>query len=90
MKKAMLCGVDCIPGGVNCNNYCNHDTSKPMADSPPRATPPQQLAYAKRLAHEALRKAELAWFEYFGLCDVDPERDRAGDIYGRIVASSRV
>lgn len=24
----------CTPGDANCNNYCNHDHSKPMADHP--------------------------------------------------------
>lgn len=24
----------CFPGDSNCNNYCNYDHSKPMADAP--------------------------------------------------------
>lgn len=24
----------CFPGDKNCNNYCNHDHSKPMAERP--------------------------------------------------------
>lgn len=24
----------CFPGDENCNNYCNHDHSKPMPDAP--------------------------------------------------------
>ena len=34
VSKIFLCGVTCIPGGKNCNNYCNHDKNKPMPDSP--------------------------------------------------------
>lgn len=29
-----ICGQTCQPGGEHCNNYCNHDTSKPMPDAP--------------------------------------------------------
>ena len=32
IQKTMICGQDCHPGDANCNNYCNHDKSKPMAD----------------------------------------------------------
>ena len=38
MKEVMVCGHDCHPGDANCNNYCNYDTTKRMADSPPDAT----------------------------------------------------
>jgi len=34
VTKSFLCGVTCFPGGKNCNNYCNHDHSKKMPDSP--------------------------------------------------------
>ncbi len=34
-SQSMVCGVHCWPGDANCNNYCNHDQSTPMADSPP-------------------------------------------------------
>jgi hypothetical protein len=33
-KEIMICGVDCEPGSGYCNNYCNHDTTKPMPDHP--------------------------------------------------------
>lgn len=29
-----VCGVTCEMGGRNCNNYCNHDRTKPMPNSP--------------------------------------------------------
>ena len=29
-----LCGKTCFPGGVNCNNYCNHDKNKSMPENP--------------------------------------------------------
>lgn len=29
-----VCGRDCIPLGPFCNNYCNHDKSRPIADRP--------------------------------------------------------
>ncbi len=36
--KVRVCGVDCSPGDVNCNNYCNQHPNKvnmTMPDSPP-------------------------------------------------------
>ena len=34
VTKSFVCGVTCKPGDKNCNNYCNHDRTKPMPDSP--------------------------------------------------------
>ena len=34
-RRNRVCGVDCQPGDGHCNNYCNHDHSKPMAAEPP-------------------------------------------------------
>lgn len=80
VKKIMICGIDCHPGDANCNNYCNHDTSKPSADCPPDATPEQRLSFARRVAREKLNEAMVAWYEYFceltefkGDCD-DPHK----------------
>ncbi len=84
MQKIMVCGVDCIPGGQNCNNYCNHDPSRPMADHAPDATSEQQRASAKRIAQAKLREAEAAWYEYYGLCEVGPERIWAAEVHARI------
>jgi hypothetical protein len=33
-KNATPCTAWCFPGDQNCNNYCNYDHSKPMADGP--------------------------------------------------------
>lgn len=90
MQKIMICGRDCIPGGEHCNNYCNHDTSKPMADRAPDATPEMQIASARKVAHEKLREAEVAWFEYFGLCEVGPDRERAAEVYENVRTATRV
>jgi hypothetical protein len=86
----MICGVDCHPGDDNCNNYCNHDTSKPMANRPPEATPEMRLASALRVAHEKLREAEKAWYEYFGMCEVGPDRERAADVYEKVRTATRL
>jgi len=32
--KFFICGVTCFGGDKNCNNYCNHDHSKPMPANP--------------------------------------------------------
>lgn len=90
MKRVMVCGIDCIPGAVNCNNYCNHDNTKPMPDSPPPATPAMQVASARKTAHEKLREAEKAWYEYFALCEVGDERTKAAEIYENIRTAARV
>jgi hypothetical protein len=29
-----ICGRECKPGSYGCNNYCNFDRSRPMADAP--------------------------------------------------------
>lgn len=59
-NEVMICGVDCNPGDGNCNNYCNHDTSKPMASSPPEATKEQvYLRYVSR-AKTLCDKADAA------------------------------
>jgi len=34
VTKHFVCGVTCFSGDKNCNNYCNHDHSKQMPDSP--------------------------------------------------------
>ena len=60
LREVMICGVDCNPGDGRCNNYCNHDTSKPMADRPPEATPEEvYLRYVHR-AEIACCKADAA------------------------------
>lgn len=89
-KKIMICGVDCHPGDANYNNYCNHDTSKPMADRSPAATPEMQLASARSIAHEKLREAEKAWYEYFGMCEVGQERERAAEVYEKVRTATRL
>jgi len=59
-NEVMICGVDCNPGDGNCNNYCNCDTGKPMADRPPEATPEQvYLRYVSR-AKVLCDKADVA------------------------------
>jgi hypothetical protein len=90
IQKVMICGQDCRPGDANCNNYCNHDKSKPMADHPPAATPEIQLASALRVAHDKLREAEKAWYEYFGMCEVGPGRERAASIYEKVRTATRL
>ena len=89
IQKVMICGQDCHPGDANCNNYCNHDKSKPMADHPPAATPEMQLASARRVAHEKLREAEKAWYEYFCMCEVGPDRERAAEVYENVRTATR-
>jgi hypothetical protein len=84
MKKIMICGVDCHPGDTNCNGYCTGET-----DHPPAATPEQVMDKARRLAHEKLREAEKAWYAYFGLCEVGPERTRASCVYTNIQRATR-
>lgn len=90
IQKVMICGKDCHPGDANCNNYCNHDKSKPMADHPPDATPEVQLASARRVALEKLREAEVAWYEYFGMCEVGPDRERAAQVYENVLTATRL
>ena len=90
VKKVMICGVDCQPADANCNNYCNRDTSKPMADYPPAATPEMQLEYARRIAHEKLSEAEKAWYEYFSMCEVGTDRERASQVYENVRTASRL
>lgn len=90
IQKVMVCGVDCLPGGANCNNYCNHDKSKPMANSPPEATSEMLLASARRVAVEKLREAEKAWHVYFCLCEVGPDRERAAHVYETVRTATRL
>lgn len=90
MKEIMICGIDCVPGGKYCNNYCNQDKSKPMADKAPRATEKQKLAWAKTVAQEKLREAEKAWYEYFCMCEVGDERTRAADVYENVRTATRI
>ena len=85
-KKIMLCGVDCKAGDANCNNYCNHDTSRPMADHPPAATKEQQLAFSKFNAQKKLGEARDAQYEYFcDLVDIEGESDKSHRAYGLFV-----
>lgn len=90
VQKSMICGRDCHPGDANCNNYCNHDKSKPMADSPPLATQEMQIESARRIAHEKLREAEKAWYEYFGMCEVGPAREHAAQVYENVRTATRL
>lgn len=90
IQKVMICGRDCHGGDANCNNYCNHDTSKPMADHPPDATQAMQLESARRVALNTLREAEKAWYEYYGLCDVGPDRERAAQVYENVRLATRL
>lgn len=78
-RQVMICGVDCHQGDANCNGYCTGKT-----DDPPEAPEALVLERAKQKAHQALDAAERAWYEYFGLCDVGPDRIRASDIYERV------
>lgn len=90
MKKSMVCGVDCLAGDSNCNNYCGHDKTKPMPNSPPEATAEQTLAAAKANAFAARAEAERAWHEYFTLCEVGPEREWAHDVFENIRTATRL
>lgn len=83
--KVMVCGVDCHQGDANCNGYCTGKT-----DHPPAATQEQKIAYARRVAHEKLREAEKAWYEYFGLCEVGPDRERAAEVYENVRTATRL
>lgn len=90
MQKVMICGIDCAPGGEHCNNYCNHDKSKPMADAPPAATQEQQIEFARKSAHAKLDEAERAWYEYYGLLEVGDDRTRAAEIYQNVRLARRL
>ena len=90
IQKVMICGRDCHAGDANCNNYCNHDKTKLMADHSPAATPEMQLASALRFANEKLREAEKAWYEYFGLCEVGRDRERAAQVYENVRTATRI
>ena len=90
VQRVMICGRDCHPGDEHCNNYCNSDPSKPMADHSPAATPAMMLASARRIAHEKLREAEVAWYEYFGMCEVGPDRERAAQVYENVRLATRL
>lgn len=89
MQKVMICGVDCKPGDAHCNNYCNHNKSKPMASSPPDATPEQQIETARKAAHAKLDEAERAWYEYYGMLEVGDLRTRAAEIYQNVRLARR-
>ena len=88
-KEVMVCGVDCHPGDENCNNYCNHDKNKPMADSPADAPPEMMTARARHRAHRALDEAERTWHDYAAKCDVGPERKQAFCVFERLRVSRR-
>ena len=79
-KKSMVCGIDCNPGDANCNNYCNHDKSRPMADSAPDATEEIVMSQAKENACQALHDAYVAWFEYSDLQVPGEKRNHAFDV----------
>lgn len=51
-----------------------------MTDSQPGEAA-EKVAAARKAAHEKLREAEKAWYVYYGLCDVGPERTRAAEVY---------
>lgn len=75
--EVMICGKDCQPGGANCNNYCNHDKSKPMADHPPAATHEMVISRAKERAVKALADAEKACSEFAAAAKMQPQTDDA-------------
>jgi hypothetical protein len=50
----------------------------------------QELATARKLAFEKLREAEQAWYAYFGLCEVGPDRERAADVYEKVRTATRL
>lgn len=74
-NEVMICGRDCHPGGANCNNYCNHDKSKPMADHPPAATHEMVIARAKDRAAKAIAEAEKACAEFAEAAKMQPQAD---------------
>ena len=45
---------------------------------------------ARQAAHDALNKAERAWSEYAGLCEVGPDRTRAFKVYENVRCARRV
>lgn len=90
VQKVMICGRDCTPENGNCNNYCNADPNKPMADRPPMATKEQQINSARRIAFEKLQDAEKAWHEYFTLCDIGPERTNAAEVFENVRTAARI
>ena len=57
---------------------------------PSNATPEHQLDAARKLAHAKLREATTAWYEYFGMCEVGPERERAADVYNNVRTATRI
>jgi len=74
IQRVLICGRDCHPGGPNCNNYCGHDPSKPLADLPMPATLEIQQAAAHRAALARLTEAKEAWVEYLGLLGEGSQR----------------
>lgn len=73
--EVMICGRDCQPGGANCNNYCNHDKSKPMPDHPPAATREMVIVRAKDRAARAISEAEKACAEFAEAAKFQPLAD---------------
>ena len=73
IQKVMICGVDCHPGDGNCNNYCNHNHSKPMADCPPVATPEMVLESARRVVIMKKQEYKAAFDEYRDLAGKYPD-----------------
>jgi hypothetical protein len=45
---------------------------------------------AKEKAHKALNAAETAWYEYAGLEDVGPDRERAFQVYENVRCARRL
>lgn len=73
--EVMICGKDCQPGSTNCNNYCNHDKSKPMVDHPPSATREMVIARARGRATKAIEEAEKACEEFAEAAKFQPLTD---------------
>jgi uncharacterized protein YifE (UPF0438 family) len=44
---------------------------------------------ARDEAHTALRAAERAWYKYFGLIEVGPDRTHAAEVYETIRTATR-
>lgn len=56
------------------------------------AQPPKVTKSTEELKQEAMtkiREAAKACYEWFGSCEVGPERNRAYDIYEQVLNSSR-
>jgi hypothetical protein len=47
------------------------------------------LEEKRAIAHEKLQKAITAWYEYFGECEVGPERTQAAEVYDKLRLATR-